>query len=212
MKKTLLLLSFCLGSYCLIYGQSDNEKFQSHKGFYLSMSIGPAFGSITHDVTQPFKGQLDYSGTGVLFDIKIGGAVKENLILHATFASTSLTGPEVKSNNQSIKAPNNMSINENMTFGGGLTYYIMPANFFLSGSMGIGNFSLIDNDNNKNNVSTSNGFSMQLKVGKEWWVGKRWGLGAALTYGKTSVNNEGSGYKEKLNSNRIGILFNATFN
>ena len=68
--------------------------------------------------------------------------------------------------------------------GGGITYYIMPSNIFLQGSLGIGNFNLIDNDK-KTSVSTDRGFSMQLKVGKEWWISKRWRLGVALTYGKT---------------------------
>ena len=54
---------------------------------------------------------------------------------------------------------------------------------------------------------------MQLKAGKEWWISKRWGLGIAFTYGKTFVHNgPRDGEEEKLNSNRFGILLNATFN
>jgi hypothetical protein len=215
MKKIFLLLSFCLfaGSFCTIYGQSENGKFRQHTGFYLSMSVGPVFGTITDDLISPTKGLLKLSGTGAKFDIKIGGAVKENLILHATFFSSVLNGPEIKSNFVSVKASDNMSINENMVLGGGLTYYIMPANIFLSGSIGMGNYSITDTKNSTNSGTTDNGFSMQLKVGKEWWVGKRWGLGATLTYGKTSVHNgPRSGMEEKLNSDRFGVLFNATFN
>ncbi len=104
-----------------------------------------------------------------------------------------------------------MSLGEAM-IGGGITYYIMPSNIFLSGSLGIGGFTLIEDDNNTN-VSTDNGFSMQLKVGKEWWVSKKWGLGVALTYGKTKLTNKpGGSVEERMNSNNLGILFNATLN
>jgi len=115
--------------------------------------------------------------------------------------------------NQTMTASGDVSINESMFLGGGLTYYFMPNNIFISGSIGMGGFSLTDVANSSNNVSTNNGFSMQLKAGKEWWVSRKWGLGVALTYGKTNVNNTpSSDIKEKINSNRFGIVFNATLN
>jgi hypothetical protein len=97
--------------------------------------------------------------------------------------------------------------------GGGVTYYLMPVNIFFSGSMGLGNFSIIDSNDNSNNVSTQRGFSMQIKIGKEWWISKKWGIGLSLTYGKTKLTNEpGGGVVEKMNSNRFGVLFNASLN
>jgi len=137
--------------------------------------------------------------------------VQENLILHATITSSSLAGPKVTSSGSSQNSSNNMSLGEAM-IGGGMTYYFMPANIFISGSAGLGNFTLIDSDNNTN-ISTDRGFSFQLKAGKEWWVSKRWGLGVAVSYGKTMVTNTpGGGIEERLNSNNIAILFNATLN
>ena len=218
MKNVFLLLSFCLftGKFFSVYGQSDagSGKNRQHTGFYLSLSGGPAFGTISNDMKGTLTGKLDFSGTGAQFDIKIGGAVKENLILHATMISTSISGAKVTSSGQVGRLSDNMNISENMLIGGGLTYYVMPSNFFLSGSVGIGNYNLIDNSKDSDiNIRTDNGFSMQLKVGKEWWVGKRWGLGMSLTYGTTIVNNGPyDGIEEKLTSNRFGILFNATFN
>ena len=189
-----------------MHAQSNKDKYQRHTGFFLSMGLGPAFGKIISDMGGE---QVDMSGTGAQFDLKIGGAIKENLILHATIISTSLNGPTVKSSyGMTGKTTNNLSISENMIIGGGLTYYVMPSNLFLSGTLGLGNYTLSDIDSNVNG-STDNGVSIQLKVGKEWWVSKKWGLGIAFTYGKTFVNNAGV---EKLNSNRFGILFNATLN
>ncbi len=183
--------------------------FQQHTGFYLSLSAGPNFASINSEIPRVYD--FTFSGTGAQFDIKIGGAVKENLILHATIISNALSGPKVSSGGVSEKTSNDISIGEAM-FGGGLTYYVMPSNFFLSGSVGLGNFSVIQNKAS-DSFSTTRGFSMQLKVGKEWWVSKRWGLGIAATYGKTKLTNSpGGNIKELMNSNNLGILFNATLN
>lgn len=184
--------------------------YHTHDGFYLSMSLGPVFGTITDDMRGAYK--MDMSGTGGQFDLKIGGAIQENLILHATLISNGLSGPTIKvSGGDPMKASDNMNVGEAM-IGGGLTYYLMPQNIFFSGSVGIGNFSIYDSKSD-NNVSTQHGFSMQLKVGKEWWISKNWGFGVGLTYGKTALtNNPGGGVEERMNSNRFGILFNTTFN
>ena len=183
--------------------------YRQHTGFYLSLSGGPNFASINSQVIGAYN--VTFSGTGAQFDFKIGGAVIENLILHATVTSNALTGPNVSSGGISEKTSNDISIGEAM-LGAGLTYYVMPSNFFLSGSLGLGNFSVIES-NNANSFSTNKGFSMQLKIGKEWWVSKRWGLGIAATYGKTKLTNSpGGGINELMNSNNLGILFNATFN
>jgi hypothetical protein len=204
MKKLLVLLLLVPGYFI----SSAQEGYHEHDGFFLSMSLGPAFGN----VNDKFSGSdLTFRGAGIDFDIKIGGKISQNLLLHATLLSKSMVGPEVSDGSgQSGKISNNVSIGEAM-FGAGLTYYIMPQNIFLSGSMGAGNFTVINTDE-KINTSTKYGFSFQLKAGKEWWVGKNWGLGLGLAYGKTSLTNDAGGISEQLNSNRFSIVFNATFN
>lgn len=190
-------------------GYIQEPGYRQHTGFYLSLSVGPNFPSINSEVLGAYS--VNFSGTGAQFDFKIGGAVKENLILHATLISNAMSGPKVSWEGISEKTSNDLSIGEAM-FGGGLTYYIMPSNFFLSGSLGLGNFTVME-VNNANSISTNRGFSMQLKIGKEWWVSKRWGLGIAATYGKTKLTNSpGGGIEELMNSNNLGILFNATLN
>jgi hypothetical protein len=210
MKRTtflglfILIFSICNAQF---REQRQDYGYRQHNGFYLSMSLGPVFPSISDKLA----GNYDYvyTGTGAQFDLKLGGAIQENLILHATLTSNSLVGPTVKSDGQSMKASNNVTLSESM-IGVGLTYYVMPSNIFLSGSLGLGNFSTQDTNNN-NNISSDRGFAMQLKVGREWWVSSRWGLGFAITYGKTTVNNKiDAGGIEKMDSNNIGIVFNAS--
>ncbi|MDP2234952.1 MAG: hypothetical protein Q8J88_00840 [Bacteroidales bacterium] len=190
------------------------ETQRQHKGLYLSLGLGPVFGNIEDFVKDNTAGDytLSMSGVGINFDFKIGGAVQENLILHATVTSSALPGPTITiEGNSSIKASDNMSVGEAM-IGAGATYYFMPSNIFISGSAGIGNFSII-NEDEKINISTDRGLSFQLKAGKEWWISKKWGMGIALTYGKTNLtNNPEAGLSEKLDSNRFAILLNASFN
>ena len=57
-----------------------------------------------------------------------------------------------------------------------MTYY-MKDNFFITGNLGSGFFSLSDDDNT---ISTDRGFSYQLKAGKELCVSSRWGLGVVF--------------------------------
>lgn len=207
----LILLLICSTNH--LKAQFNDDGYHQHDGFYLSLSMGPVFGEINYEGTSGFQNPMIYkmSGTGLEMDIKIGGAIYNDIILHGTLISKALTGPTItdKDNNKG-KAPDNVSVGEAM-FGGGITYYYMPVNIFLSGSVGIGNFSLIDGQNNIN-ASTQRGLAFQLKAGKEWWVSKNWGLGIAATYEKTNLTSTVSGFTEKFNSNRFGILFNATFN
>lgn len=212
MKKTTILgLILFLTSICSaqISAEAQEDDYHKHLGFYLSLSTGPNFANITSEVKGSYK--LGFNGTGALFDFKIGGAIKENLILHATLTTKSMSGPEVTSNGTSQNTSNDIIIGE-AVIGGGVTYYMTPSNIFLSGTIGLGNFTLIDNKN-ETSVSTDRGFSMQLKVGKEWWISKKWALGIALTYGKSHlINSPGIGVNELMDSNNFGILFNSTLN
>ena len=188
------------------FAQTSDLGFHTHDGFYLSMSTG--FNAVS--ISDKMDGKtIDFSGLGGIFDFKIGGALNSNLILHATLTSNSLVGPTMRLDEKEDKASNEVALGEAM-IGGGFTYYY-PSNFFISSSLGIGNFTMIDGIN-KTAVSTPRGFSMQLKLGKEWWVSKNWGLGIGFTYSKTALSMTTSGITERLNSNNFGILFNTTFN
>jgi len=212
MKKVALLV-FLFANLIAVMAQtpstSVDNNARKHKGFYLSMSLGPNFPSITDEVAGDYN--YKYTGTGALLDFKIGGTLKENLILHATITSTSMSGPKITSGGSSLNLDNDLGLGEAM-IGAGITYYVMPVNILFSGSVGIGNFTLVDGKNDTS-ISTDRGVSFQLKAGKEWWVSKRWGLGFAFTYSRTSLTNEpGGSISEVMGSNNFGIVFNASLN
>jgi hypothetical protein len=191
--------------------KEKKDLVHQHNGFYLSISGGTLFGKVTDDLGSYI---LEMSGTGFIVDFKLGGALNENLILHGTLISSVIPGPNIinLSNGSSANVTDNLNFGEAM-FGAGLTYYFMPSNVFFSWSLGLGNFSIIDNNNSKNNVSTQRGFSMQIKIGKEWLISDKWGMGIALTYMKTNLTNKPDNSSlERLDSNRFGILLNVTLN
>jgi len=206
--KKIALIALAIACSTATYAQKDRQ----HKGLFLSLSLGPVFGPINVNSNDAGVGEYEMTGTGAAFDFKIGGAVKENLILHATLYANSLVGPKVTlKSGESAKFSDNLTVTESL-LGAGVTYYFMPLNVFVSGSAGISNFT-IDNRDINYKASTDRGFGLQLKAGKEWWVSRRWGLGVAATYGMSSVNNKpDNNLTEKLTSNRFGISFNATFN
>lgn len=222
--KSVVILLILLFGFQSLKAQEEvpqKEGIHQHEGFYLSMGLGPVFGNVIAEIN-PFgynPPTVNFNGTAALFDFKIGASIYENLILHATLVSNVLAGPTVTTTssprdyNPSIyKMPDSYSIRESM-LGVGFTKYGMLSNVFFSGSIGVGYFSTVDTKDSKNNFSTDPGISMQVKVGREWWISKNWGLGIGVSYGKTKLRNlPPNEDAEKFNSNRIGILLNTTVN
>jgi hypothetical protein len=93
-------------------------------------------------------------------------------------------------------------------FGGGFTYYFMPANFYLTGVLGAGMLSAASAESK---ARTSDlGVAVNFDVGKEWWVGGNWGLGLAgrFHYSRTSLT--ASTTEAEQSTVMIGMLMSAT--
>lgn len=205
------------GLIVLLGGQVYSQNFQSdntnrgrrHRGFYLSWAGGVYSGNV--DMSDNY-GNTKVKGIGGVMDLKIGGTLTENLILHVTWLNHGLLEPKVydESFGNSSVIAENTELSEIM-IGGGLTYYT-PISIFLSSSLGYGGFSASEEGDN-DSASSEGGLCFQLKAGKEWWIARRWGIGLAAYYHKTKVHsNPNVEIDEKLNSNNFGIVFNATLN
>lgn len=192
MKKLILILWASLLPYSL-FAQRE------HSGFYLSMAAGPAWGTVNGYDNQ--GNSFTVEGTGAEIDFQLGGTVIPGLILQGTITVKSVVGPDING----ITVPDDYSMSETM-YGAGITHYT-PRNFFLTGNFGVGKFVFGDNTTN---ISTEGGFSFLLKAGKEFWISKKLGLGAAFTYGKTSLTNTEGSITEKWKSNRLGVVLQLT--
>jgi hypothetical protein len=199
--------------------QAQEPGARTHDGFFLSISPGLAFGESKADLTEA-AGSWDnvtYRGPGVLLDLKIGGALTPNLILSGDFISRSVAGPEVETFGGTNQADEDVVLTDG-TLGIGLTYYILPANVFFSGTLGVGRFVLTnptEDADDDERIETNPGVSLHAKVGKEWWVSDNWGLGVAAGYGWLGAErdeNSESDFNGKYSSHKFYVLFNTTFN
>jgi len=175
---------------------------RTHDGFFLRLSAGGGYAQTTID--DAFD-RLKLSGASGDLNFAIGGAVGENLIVHGTLAGWSIDSPDVELNNLSGEARD-----ASASLGGigpGVTWYAMPANLYLSGSLLLTGFSI---DGPGDNYESDPGVSIDLTVGKEWWVGNNWGLGLAGGVNIHSVPDDNS--SENFNGTSFGLRFSATMN
>jgi hypothetical protein len=177
-------------------------------GFFLRLSGGIGAAST----------ELDYSGNkakieGGTGDINfaIGGVVAKNLALHGTVWGWITSDPEVTFNSQTGTANGDVDFT---AVGIGLTYYFMPVNIYLSGSIG-GSYFTIDGSGVSGNTDV--GPAIDLTLGKEWWVGTSWGLGVAVSAGVHSVKDGGTDLlgneiTESWQGGSVAVRFTATYN
>ena len=183
-----------------------------HDGLFLRLTAGPGFGSwqgsgtatapsTVGAITNP---QSDGSKGGG--SISLGGAVGENLILHGDLWFNGNSPRQTRTAFMEFGTA---------VAGGGLTYYFMPHNIFVSGGIGMATSWLVVLDPNDmdrefgrdsrhdripDGFNYGTGIGAYLMVGKEWWVSDNWGLGVGLqgdfarTQGKDlDINYSGEG-------------------
>ena len=83
----------------------------------------------------------------------------------------------------------------------------MPANVFLSGTVGIGTLTIKSNGTDS---STQNGLVGRVGLGKEWFVSQSWGLGIA-GYLNFAVNADKGTNPPTWKTVAPAIAFSATF-
>jgi hypothetical protein len=161
-----------------------------HEGFFLRLQLGPGGSSV-------WREGESWSGAGLGMGLAIGGSPVPNLALHLDLQTTWMFSPS--------RAVNGIGM---QSLGLGVTYYIMPVDLFVSGSVGIG--WLAFEDDAGQSKDTSAGIALDALVGKEWWVGSDWGIGVAaqLLYMHVKDYTDDAG----MDGLAINALFTATYN
>ena len=187
---------------------SPHSDFHLRKGFHFEFGLGPAFGTITDKGTQ--SGNLynmEFSGAGFGIDLKLGGYVQDNLALTFDILSKAISSPTVVINGTTVPTSNDYSISE-VTYGAGFTYYLMPSDVLLSATLGAGTF--VSQNSYHITSRTDYGFSLQLKVGKHWWISEKWGIAVSGAYGTTSASDAGQDiygtFTDDISSSRFTIM------
>lgn len=157
-----------------------------HDGFFLRLAVGAGIGGLHSD------GDDDWGGGGH-FSFDIGASPIDNFVLHFR------TAQHAFALNEASRPWDFATVS---AWGIGGTWYFMPQNIYLTGSLGFAALNLLDVDGR--DVSDGDGgFGCGLDVGKEWWVSDNWGLGIAGRLHYVSV--------EPCSSTGLGVLFSASY-
>jgi hypothetical protein len=191
-----------VASSLLILPSTASGEPRAHDGgFFLRLSGGAGYATSSVDAdTGGAVLNFKFSGVGGDMNFAIGGIVTENLALHGTLWGWVVSEPDLEVGNLKGEISEDLQLT---AVGGGVTYYFMPVNIYLSGSAGAAWLSLED-------AETDVGFALDLTLGKEWWVGNRWGLGFAGAFGYHSVPD--GDIDQNWTGTSFGIRFTATMN
>ena len=176
---------------------------RTHDGFFLRLSAG--VGSANSEIEDSGT-DVEFSGGTGDGNIAIGAVVARNLAVHGTLFGWVASDPDID-----VEGLGSGETNGDLDlsgFGAGVTYYFMPVNMYLSGSLGAGQLSF-DGDNGFDGESDT-GIIGDITLGKEWWVGGSWGLGVAGAFGFHSIPDEG--IDENWSGTSWAIRFSATLN
>ena len=176
---------------------------RTHDGFFLRLSAG--VGGANTEV-EDSGSDIEFSGSTGDGNIAIGAMVARNLALHGTLFGWTTSDPDLD-----VEGLGSGEVNGDLSmsaFGGGLTYYFMPVNIYVSGSLGAGELSF-DGDGTIDGDSDT-GVVGEITLGKEWWVGGSWGLGVAGAFGFHSIPD--NSIDENWTGNSWAIRFSATLN
>ncbi|HET9251065.1 MAG TPA: hypothetical protein VFP58_02985 [Candidatus Eisenbacteria bacterium] len=192
-----LILSFTLLGSPALAGEP-----RTHDGFFLRLSGGGGEAGSEFDVPGL---ETEYRGSSGDLNIAVGAVVTGRLALHATFFGWTVSNPTLDIEGVgSDEVEGTLSI---PAFGGGLTYYFMPVNLYVTGSLGSASLNF---DGGGVQGESGTGVMGELAVGKEWWVGKSWGLGAAAAFGFHSIPD--GRIDESWSGSSWSIRFSATLN
>jgi len=183
---------------------------RTHDGFFLRLAPGYGTGSAS---IEEAGAKLEFSGALANGEIAIGGRISDNLLLHGTMFGWIMSDPKGELSVSGVGSTSGDVSGELMMsgFGAGLTYYLMPANVYFTGSLGVGSLSSQLEDPFKGD--SDSGFAFTLGIGKEWWVGDAWGLGfeGGLDY-FSAKNKDIVISNESWSGPSYALRFSATFN
>jgi hypothetical protein len=209
MKRSKLVILATLGAALGLGIPADvwaGKAAHKHDGFFLRLSSGIGYASTEiEDATA----RLEFNGGTGDANIAIGGMVSQNLALHGTLLGWFISDPDVEGFDSGGSFAGEIAGDITMSaIGIGVTYYFMPTNLYLSGTLGLGQLEF--DLPGVGQADTDNGLILEGTLGKEWWVSSNWGLGLAGALSLHSFPDDGS--DESWSGPSLALRFSATFN
>jgi len=157
---------------------------RTHDGFFLRLSPGTGIANTRLGIADESRviglKSVDVTGTAADLDVAIGAMVRPGIALHLTLFGWSTHDPDADITTSRFgMVSGTLYGRETMSaIGPGFTWYLVPANSYLTGSAGVARLRFTGDIESE----TRTGFAMELALGREWWVGNSWGLGLAGGY------------------------------
>ena len=143
-------------------------------GLFFRFSIGPGTAVPAADLGGTVE-RVEMSGGTIELDLAAGWTVRENLALHATVFGWSLANPHFERSLPGTSGVFDGSVTLS-TYGIGATWFAMPINAHVTGSVGVGRVTFEFPDLGVAD-QTKPGVAFTAGVGKEWWMSDIFGLG-----------------------------------
>ncbi len=156
-------------------GHQTIERRHEHDSLMIQLQAGPAALRFTGA-----GGQLEFEGRGLAIHAAVGSSVAPGLIVHLELARTMSYQAALRTGG--VITDDDVTLGT-IAVGAGLTWYLMPANVYLAGSISMMQLGVQPHEGAAGH--TDYGPSLALALGKEWWMSPSWGVGLAAraTYG-----------------------------
>ena len=204
-----VIVSFILFSGQALHCQNIGQ--YTHDGFFMRFLLGGSSSVMSFNVGSNDMGfgDMEFSGLSATFRFQIGAAISENLIAFGEVGAITMSNPELKFSGKTYDTDETLASNSD--FGAGLTYYFMPTNIYISGSVLASSAELEYTEGTTIQKGESDyGIGLFLAAGKEWWVNDDWGLGVSIFAAYSDVPDKGNS-KVNITSTTFGVAFSATF-
>jgi len=203
-KKNTTLIFVLILSSGLIFGQSLTKHL--HDGFFMRFLVGPSSSTQKYDGT---SNDMEVKGVSASFNFQVGSTIADNLVAYGEIGGFTITNPDIEISGKTYDTEDTKA--SSFGFGGGLTYYFMPINIFITGSLQAAKVNIeYKKGNTTYKGETDIGIGAFAGVGKEWWISDDWGLGAAVFFSYSNVPDKGSS-NITIASTSFGVAFSATF-
>lgn len=152
-----------------------------HEGFFARVSVGGGW----QRLLAPDRGnELRTKGATITVEGALGLSVERNLVLHLTGHYWQMVAPRFRSDEREASGGKAASV----VFGPGLSYYFMPVNIYISGSLGLG-FMFMERPAGvgrpgvpKRIFTSDGGWVLLVSAGKEFWVDREWAVGISAYF------------------------------
>ena len=176
-------------------------------GFFFRGGIGLGYGNFS---TSASVGDVRFSGLAVQLDLGLGFAFTREFALHLDVAGASLASPSLSVGSAALSTSSGISATTSLVGVGG-TYYLMPANLYVSGTIGAAILAAeIPTTAGYRRAESGIGWGVNVMAGKEWFIGGSWSLGVAAQLIYTRTPDTDTSSTVYWNNLAAGALFSAT--